>query len=139
MIPAPIPDPDDIKRFLHAGRAVFTLVSKATGARYTYRARQGDHVLFIDLLTAPDTFTYIGIVRLHAFNPMVRKDDPRPAPAKPCGAFAWFMQSLYQAPERLSQLEFWHAGTCAKCGRMLTDPASIARGLGPKCAETTHA
>lgn len=23
---------------------------------------------------------------------------------------------------------------CGKCGRLLTDPASIARGHGPKCA-----
>jgi hypothetical protein len=27
------------------------------------------------------------------------------------------------------------AGTCSRCGRVLTDPASIAAGIGPECAE----
>ena len=29
---------------------------------------------------------------------------------------------------------FWHQNKCAHCGRPLTDPESIARGLGPICA-----
>lgn len=27
---------------------------------------------------------------------------------------------------------------CSKCGRVLTNPESIARGLGPECAGTTR-
>lgn len=32
-------------------------------------------------------------------------------------------------------LTFYHLGRCGRCGRKLTDPESINRGLGPKCAE----
>ena len=28
-----------------------------------------------------------------------------------------------------------HSGSCGRCGRELTDPESIKRGLGPTCAE----
>jgi hypothetical protein len=27
-----------------------------------------------------------------------------------------------------------HCGRCGRCGHPLTDPVSIARGLGPTCA-----
>lgn len=44
------------------------------------------------------------------------------------------------AADREAQIEFGHAyaiesGNCSRCGRKLTVPASIHRGLGPKCAE----
>lgn len=44
------------------------------------------------------------------------------------------------AADRDAQIEFGHAyaiesGNCSRCGRKLTVPASIHRGLGPKCAE----
>lgn len=43
------------------------------------------------------------------------------------------------AADRDAQIEFGHAyaiesGNCSRCGRKLTVPASIHRGLGPKCA-----
>jgi hypothetical protein len=30
-------------------------------------------------------------------------------------------------------LEVWHEGRCGACGRRLTVPESIERGLGPEC------
>jgi len=30
-------------------------------------------------------------------------------------------------------VEFYHSGNCAKCGRKLTTPESIKNGLGPIC------
>ena len=35
-----------------------------------------------------------------------------------------------------AHIHFYHLGRCGKCGRKLTNPESINRGLGPKCAET---
>jgi len=31
-------------------------------------------------------------------------------------------------------LQMAGVGHCARCGRTLTDPTSLARGLGPECA-----
>lgn len=32
-----------------------------------------------------------------------------------------------------------HHATCTRCGRTLTDPASVARGVGPVCARRIRA
>lgn len=34
-----------------------------------------------------------------------------------------------------TQSEFLEANRCGRCGRKLTDPESIVRGIGPECAE----
>ena len=31
-------------------------------------------------------------------------------------------------------VEVWHEGICGRCGRKLTVPESVERGLGPECA-----
>lgn len=31
------------------------------------------------------------------------------------------------------KLQFYHTGRCGYCGRPLTDPESMARGIGPTC------
>jgi len=33
----------------------------------------------------------------------------------------------------LGNITFWHACLCRRCGRLLTDPRSIERGIGPAC------
>ena len=65
-----ITDPTTITDFLLAGRAVFTLKSKKTDRHYTYRVsrkkddgKQATSLLwFVSLMTAPDHFSYIGIL-----------------------------------------------------------------------------
>src|ERR1019366_4832357 len=32
-----------------------------------------------------------------------------------------------------ANLEVWHEGKCGRCGRKLTVPESIERGIGPEC------
>jgi len=34
-----------------------------------------------------------------------------------------------------TNIEFWNPCKCEKCGRLLTDPVSIALGIGPGCTE----
>jgi hypothetical protein len=49
-------------------------------------------------------------------------------------AFRWFINNLMAKSAKLAQVEFWHEGYCGRCGRELTVPESIERGLGPQCA-----
>ena len=44
-------------------------------------------------------------------------------------AFSWF----WRHPED-ARMTVLHAGTCGRCGRLLTTPESIRTGLGPVCA-----
>ena len=37
-----------------------------------------------------------------------------------------------------TNIEFWNPCKCYRCGRLLTDPTSIALGIGPGCKEVIH-
>ena len=60
-------NPADIANFVTAGNAVFTISSRPTGARFTFKARKfkdGKNV-FIYVLTGPDNTThyhYLGML-----------------------------------------------------------------------------
>lgn len=133
-----ITDPAAATEFAFGGKARFTLVSKKTGKRYTFRVAQSkdnENMFFVNLLTGTDNesdYQYIGFLRgeNHVFPGGLiagRKGNPNHPAFK---AFAW---SLVQGFAH-DDLEFWHEGRCARCARPLTDPASIERGLGPECA-----
>lgn len=135
--PLQITEADAAIEFMFGGSARFTLVSKKTGERKTYRMKKSDGdrpVYFAQLLTGPDNtsdYTYLGFGKYGQSGLIAGgKGNPRhPAFI----ALNWTLNKL-GAGEMPDQLEFWHEGRCAACGRVLTDPVSIERGLGPECA-----
>jgi hypothetical protein len=137
----------EARKYLCAGRATITLVSKKTGTRFTYRVntptdRQTgqpatDGTLMISVLDGPDNetdYVWLGRVAREVF--YVGRKVPKPGEISkdaPCAqAFAWAWRKLLQGtmPEAL---EIWHEGRCGRCGRKLTVPQSIAQGFGPEC------
>lgn len=134
-----ITDPTDIARFVHGGNALFTLVSSKTGTRFTYRARKSKDgsVFFVSVMFGRDNisdYAYMGVIRDNRYQPG-RKSNITPGDVRN-KAFAWFYQAL-QHPNNsgLDKIEFWHEGRCACCGRTLTVPESIEKGIGPECAK----
>lgn len=130
--------PREIKTFLLAGHAVFTLQSTATGAHFTYRIVQAESLgsrpplHFASVLVAPECWSYLGVVsdgRLGATRASKVSPD-----APSFKALAWFLRRLDQGPLPVA-LVFRHEGRCGRCARALTTPASIDTGLGPDCAE----
>lgn len=136
--PHQITDPLVAKTFVLGGDAVFTIVSVATEVRFTFKVstEEGKGVYFVALLSGPDNqsdYRYMGIIP---------KDDPltfritaksKIGPEAPSAkAFTWLWRQLGMG--RLpASVEFWHEGRCGRCGLPLTDPQSIAVGLGPIC------
>lgn len=129
--------------FLKGGNATFTLVSKKTRARYTYRARQplsrrhgsNDPAYFVEQLVGPDNdvdYRYLGVITNGmSFRPT--KKSPHPSTVS-MDAIRWFTGKLRQGDDSVfEQVEFWHSGRCSVCNRRLTDPDSIKIGIGPKC------
>lgn len=148
---------ESIRTFVLAGNATFTLVSKKTGARFTYRVRmkktEGVPYIpgpwFVQVLTGPNNeqdFEFLGTV----FAPTPIKDLQRAAPdyhvfrhgkksrvaetAPSAKAFAWFFEKVFRTQVLPETCDFYHEGRCGRCGRKLTVPESIASGLGPECA-----
>lgn len=140
MLDAVITDPTDAFKYVTAGRGKFTLVSKRTGTRYTYKANRGekqpysDPLVFIKVLTGPDnqtSYTYVGFIRPGSVGLKPgKKGQPTAVTYR---ALDWALRQFASGvmPE---ELELWHSGTCGCCGRELTVPASIASGFGPVCA-----
>lgn len=127
----------DAARFILAGNARFTLVSEKTGVRYTYRVRQPktNSPHFVSLLTGPDNgadYQFFGTVFPDGGYRHSYKSSISPtAPSARAFAYAWGFLSRGELPP---SCEIYHEGSCGRCGRGLTTPASITRGLGPVCA-----
>jgi hypothetical protein len=133
----------NIRNFLTGGHAVFTLVSKKSGARKTFRVRvihpkpgYTKPGFFVDLLIAPDTYKYLGFLHENRTGELVLKLNANRWGTDAYEAFCWILYAInFDTPAKFfDSTEFWHSGNCARCGRALTVPESIASGIGPVCA-----
>lgn len=131
----------DARNFLFAGRAIVTLVSTRTGARYTYRvsrARDDESAtptLFVSLLAGPDNggdYVYVGTIFANRKRLVLTRKSRCTNDSAPVKAFRYLLGGLVAGSFGL--MEVYHEGRCGRCGRRLTVPESIATGLGPTCA-----
>lgn len=141
--PKRITDAKHAYDFMLAGNATLTLVSTKTQARFTYKVRapeerKGNVSHFVSLLNGSDnegSYIYLGLVRNG--NGGYRYEHGKKArvgaDAASAKAFAWFWGNVVGRRELPASVELWHAGTCGRCGRTLTVPESIERGIGPEC------
>ena len=136
--------PADALAFLLSGNAIATFVSKRTGTRFTYRIQAPREPRryqwinnFVSVLTGPDNsrdYEFLGTLQgderafVHAASSRIAAD----APAVRAFAWAWLWLRRDVMPE---ELEIHHEGRCGRCGRRLTTPESITRGIGPECAQ----
>lgn len=124
-----------VSQFVTAGNAIVTIESGNTGKRYTYRIQKSKdgRVYFVGLLTGSNNdsnysyLCYFNNVNAIKFS----KKSCFSADAEPSVAFTYFMKHLKNVPEKL---HVYHSCRCGRCGRTLTTPESIERGLGPECA-----
>lgn len=128
-------------KFILGGNAYFTLVSKRTGTRFTYRvsvAKDKPTTFFVSVLNGPDNwqnYAFFGMIFTDKEQPKFvysRKSAKVSEDAPSVRAFAWAFEKL-QYGFGHDQLEVYHSGKCGRCGRMLTVPESIASGFGPEC------
>jgi hypothetical protein len=138
-----------IRNFLFGGEAIFTLVSKKTGERKTFRVERAADAdkpsdafqrWFVSLLVGPENTTdyrYLGLVFQTHTKGLAFKVKNQGGFVEACQSISWLLRKLESNDQASfdAQAEFWHAGYCSRCGRLLTDPESIACGLGPVCRE----
>lgn len=133
-------DKAQVKPFILGGKAIFTLKSGKTGTHYTYkmeRCEEDNNLYFIHLLTGPDNmddYTYIGcyFTDNHYFACAKRWKAIPPELLPGCvRAIRYTLNNIDHLPDNLY---VYHEGRCCVCGRRLTTPESIERGVGPECA-----
>jgi hypothetical protein len=126
----------DARSYCLAGHARITLVDKKSGARFTYKIRQPEgKPHFVSVLVGPDNeadYRFLGtIFSRQIYSHEARSRIAFEAPSATAFDYAWSFLALGQLPKGV---EVWHEGVCGRCGRTLTVPESIARGIGPICA-----
>ncbi len=126
----------DIKNFVFAGSAIFTLESTLSGSWYTFKVEQSDKndkMFFVSVLRGSDntsSYTYLGLVINDEFR--LTKNSKYGEEASCYKAFNFFFKDLMRMHIH-SKLKFYHLGICSKCGRPLTTPESVKIGIGPIC------
>lgn len=130
------------RQFVTAGRAFFTVQSRATGKHFTYRAntRSGEDCdtspVFLSILTGQSNesdYKFFGILTPKTQRFVFSNKSSRvSADAPGVKAFEWFWKHSSN-PKISEKLTFLHEGRCCRCNRKLTHPESILLGAGPEC------
>lgn len=131
---------EDARRYVTGGNAIVTLVGKQR--RLTFRIQRGNkrvsqHLLFVSVLTGPSNesdYTFLGTI-FPTGNYRHSRKSRVSATADSARAWSWFWNYALNDDVPFADVEVWHHGRCSRCGRLLTDNESVARGLGPVCAE----
>jgi len=93
---------------------------------------------FVSVLTGCDNtrdYTFIGQIVTSGSRRYDHGKRAHISPDAPSGkAATWYFSRVIGRGD-VSSVEVWHDSTCGRCGRDLTDPDSISRGIGPDCWE----
>ena len=131
--------------FLQGGKATVTFTSATSGKHFTYRVDQGADKrdperktpFFVKVLNGPNNawngdWLYIGYIKADGNSCLLAGAKGHPD-ADSFKAFSWVWAHLNRGdiPEDLT---IQHDGTCCICRKQLTDPVSVATGIGPICA-----
>lgn len=130
----------DIKQFVLAGNSTFTIKSTKVDKRYTYKVKkdkkdENNERYFVHVMFGADNtkdyrflgWFYINSMDLmHSGKSSCTKTDLR------FSMFLYFLKMLDMGVLK-ETCEFYPSGRCGRCGRILTTPESIERGIGPEC------
>jgi len=128
-----------------AGHATITLESRRTGNHFTYQVNRAKNTdgspanrWFVGVLSGPDNdsdYSYIGLLETKTGGSLFRQTAKARFKADaPCVKGFVYFWSHVDRGHLPSDMIVRHNGSCGRCGRTLTVPASIERGLGPECA-----
>lgn len=143
------------KRFVLAGRAVFTLEvpadfivsQRALGneckPHYTFRVNFSENYggkWFVNLLTGPDntrSYSYVGELNPETGAVKLTPRSTYKITTLPVRLLQRVLANVWAESDALEHHGFslHHVGKCGRCGRPLTVPASILSGIGPECAK----
>ena len=140
--------------FFLGGKAIFTLSNRDTGEHRTYmikkskpNARYPNPAFFVRLLTGPNNtsdYQYLGKLRTISGTDWLGKEyaagtvhltgeSKLSSEAAAVKGIRYLMGRVFGSGQIHDQMEVAHAGKCGRCGRLLTTPESLERGIGPEC------
>ena len=147
-----ITDAAEALRFLTGGNATVTLTSGATGNHFTFKVQQPTNktdaggtvrdfdadIFFVKgLHGSPDNWEdwhFVGFFFADGdrFNQSKKAKAAGTPKSDSFAAFEWTLKHLV-AGNIPDGLTIEHSGNCCRCGKTITHPDSLARGIGPEC------
>lgn len=138
-----IEDIEQIKKFMIAGKSIFTIKNEKTQNRFTYKiekAKRRQDLYWVYLLCMKDnddksSYKYIGgFSEKEMFKQSVSRSTIKKHTVGIQG-IEWLVNKLWNG-ESINPITFYHSGFCGRCGKRLTVPESIISGFGPECIRT---
>ena len=126
-----------IKNYIMGGHGVVTLISDVSGVHHTYsfqapqNKKQGDDVMFISTLINGSEWNYVGMYRNGAFK--LTAKSKYGTDTSIVKGVAYIFKLMLNPDFHDDRMHLLHEGICSRCGRPLTNPASIELGIGPTC------
>lgn len=124
--------------FLAGGRAKFT--ASGNGRHYTFQVKKPKNkdVYFVSLLSGPDnqnSYTYMGVYNPQRQALYLTAKSAYAKDSIPVRTFRWVLKVLDGTGQIPDGYNIEHSGRCGRCNRELTEPESLATGLGPVCRQ----
>ncbi len=125
------------KDFILGGNATFT-VQNNKGVHYTFKARQPkpEMPFFLSLLTGPDnetSYTYMGTIGAKTGDVYLTAKSKYSNDSLPVRVARFALRCVWGVQTLPEGYQIRHEGKCGRCGRKLTTPESLDRGIGPEC------
>ena len=125
----------NIWRYLHGGHAVVTLLSPSNIYKtYSFEKPRHDEfpnlTLFVYCRLDNGSWAYVGMLENDKFR-LTRASKFRYSDNIVKGVN--YIVKLMNSQIFNSPIKFYHSSKCSVCGRQLTTPESITKGIGPKC------
>jgi hypothetical protein len=126
------------KQFFLGGNATFTVESGKTGRHMTFKIRQPDEraPFLLSAMTGTDNtrhFTYMGKLDAMTGTIIPTKGTKLGTESEQWKVASWALGKVWQGQNPVGQSKIRHEGKCGCCGRKLTTPESLDRGIGPEC------
>ena len=131
--------------FILGGKSFVTFLNTKTDNRFTFKVvkHKKEDLFFVNVLTSPDIYTFIGTVNSTGSFRHSRKSKIT-GEAQSVKVFSYVFSKLQiivkpstETEDAITALpefiEVYHSVRCVKCGKRLTTPNSINLGYGPDC------
>lgn len=124
-----------LRDFVFAGNALFTVLNKTSGNYVTFKVKKHkeDDVWFVTALGQYGSYDFIGTCFSDKKFKYSGKSDVSETDQK-VTVFKWFLTKFFNDQNKYEEVKVYHHGRCGACAKVLTTPESIKEGIGPVCS-----
>lgn len=124
---------NQLREFVFAGYALFTVTNEDTGNHVTFKVKKHkeEELWFVNTRDA-NSFEFIGSCfkekkYFHGKKSHLTLDDRK------VQVFVWLLDRFFNNQDKYPMVKVFHHGRCGACNKKLTTPESIKAGMGPVC------